>query len=468
MLSTSTKIKAITFAAVAVVTVPVAFLGFAKLPSALFGVGRYAVKLELPRSGGLYERANVTYRGTEVGQVKSVDLTDRGVVVTLSLNSDVAVPSDLKAEVHSHTPIGEQYVALLPRDGSSRPLRDGDVIARADTSLPPDISELVSAVTTSLKSIPHDSLKTVINESFAAVGGLGPELARLIRGTTELSIESRKNLDSITGLLDGAAPILDSQTNSSQAIEAWASQLATVTRQLKEHDGAVAGIVDEGGPALAEVRQVVERLQPTLPILLANLVSVSKVGLTYRNDLEQVLVLLPQLVANHQAAIVANANTKQAYSSFYINLNLNINLPAPCTTGYLPAQQVRTPSHEDAPDLPPGDLYCRVPQDAQVDVRGVRNIPCETVPGKRAPTVKMCESDEAYEPLNDGYNWKGDPNGTLSGQDIPQLPPLAATEYDPASGGFVGPDGQPYTDSDLTQTSKEKTWQSMLIPPTAN
>ena len=80
----------------------------------------------------------------------------------------------------------------------------------------------------------------------------------------------------------------------------------------------------------------------------------------------------------------------------------------------------------------------------------------------------MCESDEAYEPLNDGYNWKGDPNGTLSGQDIPQLPPLAATEYDPASGGFVGPDGQPYTDSDLTQTSKEKTWQSMLIPPTAN
>jgi hypothetical protein len=45
----------------------------------------------------------------------------------------------------------------------------------------------------------------------------------------------------------------------------------------------------------------------------------------------------------------------------------------------------------------------------------------------------MCESNEEYVPLNDGYNWKGDPNATLSGQAIPQLPPgtvpppLAAT-----------------------------------------
>ena len=35
----------------------------------------------------------------------------------------------------------------------------------------------------------------------------------------------------------------------------------------------------------------------------------------------------------------------------------------------------------------------------------------------------MCESDEHYVPLNDGYNWKGDPNATLSGQPIPHVPP---------------------------------------------
>jgi phospholipid/cholesterol/gamma-HCH transport system substrate-binding protein len=96
-------------------------------------------------------------------------------------------------------------------------------------------------------------------------------------------------------------------------------------------------------------------------------------------------------------------------------------------------------------------------------------------PGKRAPTVKMCESDENYVPLNEGYNWKGDPNATLSGQDIPQEPPgaapeqpppLAVAEYDPGTGSYVGPDGKVYTQADLAQSApRERTWQNMLIPP---
>jgi len=117
-----------------------------------------------------------------------------------------------------------------------------------------------------------------------------------------------------------------------------------------------------------------------------------------------------------------------------------------------------------------------VPPDSPLNVRGARNIPCETVPGKRAPTVKLCESNEQYVPLNDGFNWKGDPNATLSGQDIPQLPPgvmaapapppIAAAQYDPATGTYIGPDGRRYTQSDLAQTApKDKTWQSMLLPP---
>jgi phospholipid/cholesterol/gamma-HCH transport system substrate-binding protein len=94
----------------------------------------------------------------------------------------------------------------------------------------------------------------------------------------------------------------------------------------------------------------------------------------------------------------------------------------------------------------------------------------------------MCESDENYVPLNDGLNWKGDPNATLSGQGIPQLPPerasqpqglpdaspppVAIAQYDPATGRYVGPDGKVYTQADLNQTvPQDKSWQSMLLPP---
>ena len=110
-------------------------------------------------------------------------------------------------------------------------------------------------------------------------------------------------------------------------------------------------------------------------------------------------------------------------------------------------------------------------------MRGARNIPCETRPGKRAPTAKMCESDEEYVPLNDGYNWKGDPNATLSGQDIPQPPTGTSTGtstpphcdqplYDPPPAPTSGRTGTSTPNPTWPRAPKDKTWQSMLMPPT--
>ena len=465
-LNRQARIQLAVFTMITLVAVTLMILNYMQLPAKIFGVGRYTVQMELPQAGGLYVTGNVTYRGTEVGRVTAVHLSETGVVAELSLKSGVDIPRDLKAEVHSQSAIGEQYVELLPRNDTSPPLKNGDVIALKDTSVPTDINSVLDAVKTGLQAIPRESLKTVIDESYTAVGGLGPELSTIVRAGTELSIAARENLDPLLALIDNAQPVLDSQTKTSDAIGAWASHLASVTRELKVHDQAVTGVINDAGPALDEARQLIERVRPTLPILMANLASVGQVALTYRNSLEQMLVLLPQLVAIEQGALVANVNTNQDYKGLYLSFNLNLNVPPPCTTGYLPAQQMRNASLQDYPDLPAGDLYCRVPQDSPFGVRGARNIPCTTRPGKSAPTVKMCESDEQYVPLNDGFNWKGDPNATITGQAVPQLPPgeLPAA-FMVLDGQFTGPDGRQYTQSDLAQAApKEKTWESMLLP----
>lgn len=483
MIHRRTKIQLAIFAVIAVVFGAVMIFGYMRLPAHLFGIGQYAVTLELDSTGGLYPTGNVTYRGTEVGRVKSVGLNENGSVqAVLTLRSGIDIPSDLRAEVHSQSAIGEQYVELLPRNAAAPPLKDGDVIAAKDAFIPPDINSLLGAANTGLQAIPHDNLKTAIDESYAAVGGLGPEISRLVRGSTALASDARKNLDSLTTLIDQWQPVADSQTHTADSIEAWAANLASVTDQLRQHNGDVAGLIEHGAPAAAEARELLQRVQPTLPILLANLVSLNQVALTYQPDIEQLLVLLPQGIAQLQGPNLANRDNKdKAHKGIYLAFNTNINLPPPCTTGFLPAQQRRPPSFQDYPERPAGDLYCRTPQDSVFNVRGARNLPCETVPGKRAPTVKLCESDENFVPLNDGYNWKGDPNATLSGQPIPDLGPgqgppaapaegepvpMAVARYDPATGTYLGPDGQVYTQADLADNgSKEQTWQSMLTPP---
>jgi phospholipid/cholesterol/gamma-HCH transport system substrate-binding protein len=459
--------------------------GYLRLPNLLFGIGHYRVTIELPEAGGLYARGNVTYRGTEVGQVKDVHLSDTGAEAELSLRSDVKIPSDTKAEVHSQSAVGEQYIALLPQNAGAAPLKDGDVIRRDHTAVPPDINALLDATNRGLQAIPGDNLKTAVDEGYTAVGGLGPEISRLVKGSTALAIDARANLGELTNVVDNVAPLLDTQTHTSDSVQAWAAHLAKITEQLQINNPAVQGVLQKGAPAADEVRALFDRLQPTLPIVLANLVSVGQVAVTYRDSIEQVLVLLPLGAAIIQANVLPNRNTLPDYKGAFLDFNLNLNLPPPCTTGFLPVSQMRPASFVDSPDRPAGDIYCRVPQDSPLNVRGARNTPCITRPGKRAPTVKMCESDQNYVPLNDGFNWKGDPNATLSGQGVPQLPentprlpppapaqdppPIAVAEYDPATGTYVGPDGHVYTQANLAQSAKEEqTWQTMLQPPTGN
>ncbi len=388
------KIQLAIFAAVALTAIAFMTVGYVRLPDLLFGVGHYKVTVQLPAAGGLYKTGNVTYRGTEVGRVEDVRLTDTGVEAVLSLRSDVAIPSDLRVQVHSQSAVGEQFVALLPRNDTSRPLRNGDVIPMSETSEPPDISSLLDATNRGLQAIPRDNLKTAVDEAYTAVAGLGPEIARFVKGSTALAIDARQNLDPLTTLVDQSQPVLDSQGQTSDSIRAWASHLAAITEQLQTQDSAVSGVLDKGGPAAGEVRQLFDRLQPTLPILLANLVSVGQVAIVYQADIEELLALVPQSLANIQGTIVAQLGDKSPYAASFSNFKLNANLPPPCTTGYLPASQIRSPASVDAPPRPADHLYCRIPQDAPNDVRGVRNLPCETRPGKRAPTVKMCESDE--------------------------------------------------------------------------
>ena len=313
-------------------------------------------------------------------------------------------------------------------------MRDGDVIPVGRVQIPADIGNLLDATNRALQAIPQDNLRTVVDEADKAVGGLGPELSRIVDGSTSLAIEAGKTVDPITQLIDQSPPVLNSQVQTADSIATWAQRLASITGQLKAQDTAFADLLNVSGPALGEGKALFDRVAPALPVLLANLVSLGDIAVTYRNDLEQLLVLFPQGTAVMSAIAVADSGVKQAYRGIYLDFNLNLNLPPPCNTGFLPVRQQRSPSDQDYPERPAGELYCRLPQDSDMNVRGVRNIPCETKPGKRAPTVELCESDEQYVPLNDGLNWKGDPNATLSGQGVPQYAPGLDPRLPPPQG----------------------------------
>ncbi|CAN7156460.1 MCE family protein [Mycolicibacterium frederiksbergense] len=514
LLTRMIKTQLLIFVTLTVVALVVLSLGYLRLPS-YAGIGMYRLYANLPNSAGLYETANVTFRGTTVGKVTAVEPTEQGARVTMNIEDDTKVPVDTIANVHSVSAVGEQFLDLTSDENTGQYLNEGDTITKG--RVPAEVGPALDAAQRGLAALPEEKISVLLDETAKAVGGLGPSLQRLVDGTQALAGDFRENLPAVTDLVENSGPIIDSQVNSRDAISQWAANLNTIAAQTAEKDAALRSGLQQAAPTADQLNAVFSDVRESLPQTLANLEVVIDMLKRYNKNVEQVLVVLPQ------GAAIAQTSTIFAPEAL-IHFGLGINIPPPCLTGFLPASQWRSPADTKTEPLPSG-LYCKIPKDAPNAVRGARNYPCADVPGKRAATPRECRSEEPYVPL--GTNpWYGDPNQIVDcpaagarctqpvnpGQVIPapsinngmnplpasQLPPPESTlptsdpltppgqgtvtcsgqqpnpciytpaagpsaVYSPSSGEVVGPDGVKYSVTN-SNNSGDSGWKEMLAP----
>ena len=124
----------------------------------------------------------MTYRGVQIGKVTDVKLTENGAEATLTLDTSPKIPADLQAEVRSVSAVGEQYVDLAPthrlRSVPERRLghRQGQHHDPASRSVRCSIKSASWS-----DSIPEDRISDLLDESFKAFNGAGPDFQSLAR-----------------------------------------------------------------------------------------------------------------------------------------------------------------------------------------------------------------------------------------------------------------------------------------------
>lgn len=423
MLTRFIKIQLIVFTILTIIALVVLGWYYLRLPS-VAGIGQYKLYADLPRSGGLYSTANVTYLGSQIGKVTEVVPTERGARATMSIDSDIKIPADATANVHSVSAIGEQYLDLVSTaDTPGRYLSPGTTIT--NSTVPSEVGPALDAANNGLAVLPKEKIDSLLTETSQAVGGLGPALQRLVDSTTAIASDFKDNLGPVNDIINNATPILDSQVNSGDAIERWSANLNTITSQTAEQDQALRSGLQQAAPTADQLNAVFGDVRDALPQTLANLAIVNDLLKRYHKGLEQALVILPQ------GATVAQAGTIFEGEGL-LHFGLSLGQPPPCLTGFLPASEWRAPADTSTKPLPDG-LYCKIPKDTPADVvRGARNYPCADVPGKRAATPEECRSNTPYEPL--GTNpWYGDPNQILT------CPAAGARCDQPVKPGYVVP-----------------------------
>jgi phospholipid/cholesterol/gamma-HCH transport system substrate-binding protein len=423
MLTRFIKIQLVIFTILTIIALVVLGWYYLRLPSVV-GIGQYELKAELPRSGGLYATANVTYRGTQIGKVTAVTPTEHGAEATMSIDSNYKIPADASANVHSVSAIGEQYLDLVSTSAKAgQYLAPGSTIT--NSAVPTEVGPALDSANNGLAVLPKEKIDALLTETSQAVGGLGPALQRLVDSTTAIASDFKDNLGPVNDIINNSTPILDSQVNSGDAISRWAANLNTIASQTAEQDQALRSGLQQAAPTADQLNAVFGDVRDALPQTLANLAIVTDLLKRYHTGIEQALVILPQ------GATIAQAGTIFEGEGL-LHFGLSINQPPPCLTGFLPASQWRSPADTSTKPLPDG-LYCKIPKDFQGNVvRGARNYPCADVPGKRAATPEECRSNTPYEPQ--GTNpWYGDPNQILT------CPAPGARCDQPVKPGYVIP-----------------------------
>lgn len=376
----SRRVRLQLFGLLLIAVIGVGYTGFryAGLGS-LLGATTYPVTMQLADSGGIFSGADVTYRGVSVGRVGQLTLTADGVDVQLDINKSAPeIPADTAAAVRNLSAIGEQYVDLQPASDGGRMLDGGSVIPVARTTVPVSIEDLVVSLDDFVKTVPLDSLRTVVDQLGTAFGNTAQPLQKLLDTSNEFTKAALDALPQTTALLRDGRTVLTTQNETSGQFKDFSRSLAQLADQLKTSDPDLRAVIDNGPETGRQLSALLDESGSGLGDVVANLLVVTTIAQPRQANLSQLLTAYPGISANGSTVVPGDGTA-------HLGFALNLFDPLPCAQGY---EGTPRRSGADVADTPVNaDAFCNEPPGSPIDVRGAQNAPNAATP-KPAPGTR--------------------------------------------------------------------------------
>jgi phospholipid/cholesterol/gamma-HCH transport system substrate-binding protein len=386
-----TKIQLLIF--VFITLIGVSFVGarYARLDRIFFD-DSYDVVAHFEQSGGIFEGAEVDWRGISIGRVTGMSVTDSGVDVELSIQRKFdRIPADTIAVVANRSAVGEQYVDLQPRVDTGPYLDGNSEIDTDDTRIPLATSKLLTDISNTVTSVDQDSLRTVVHEFGTAFDGTGPELAKIIDTSNSFIETANANFDVTTALIKDSNTVLKTQVSSESAIRSFARNLQLFTGTVAGSDKAIRALIDNGSATANQLRAFLETNKVDLAELVNELVTTGEVVVKHIDGVEQLLVIYPYVVQGGFTVVSKDPATGQYDAHFGMVLT---DSPPVCHRGYESTDR-RAP--QDGSNRPMNvNAHCAEPA-SQTNARGAAHAP-RVGAAYRAPVA-------SFDPLTGQLQW---------------------------------------------------------------
>jgi phospholipid/cholesterol/gamma-HCH transport system substrate-binding protein len=256
-------------------------------------------------------------------------------------------------------------VDLRPQAAGGPFLTSGSVIPERETQLPIPVTSVLNSVDTLATSLPLSSLRALTDELATGFGGQGGNVQSIVEGNASLVHAAYLTLPQTTTLIKDSQEVIDTQVAESSELDTFGQDLELLAKQIDSSNASVRQLIVNAPQAAAQVADLLAGSNPSLGLLIANLLTTSEVSMTRGSALDELLSALP--------AAVAIGSTAVNGTGAHFGLALTFFDPLPCTAGY----DTQYLNGLDTSPNPPlnTSAYCASPASSGIDVRGSANAP---------------------------------------------------------------------------------------------
>ncbi|MFD4142667.1 MULTISPECIES: MCE family protein [unclassified Streptomyces] len=268
-----------------------------------------------PRTVGIHPGSDVRVLGVRVGEVKEITPEGRRVRVELEYESGRKVPADAQAAIINSSVVSDRYVQLLPVYRGGPAMADGAVIPESRTAVPVELDRVFDSLHTTAEAFGprgangDGSLSRLLGVSADNLEGQGDQLHRTVE---DLSL-------AVTTLSDGRKDLFGTVRNlqvftaalaaDDRGVRSFNDSLAKVADQLAGERKDLAAALRHLGKALGDVSVFVRDNEKTLTADVKGLSKVTKVLVTQRAALAELLEVAPAGLSNLQNAYNPSSGT---------------------------------------------------------------------------------------------------------------------------------------------------------------
>jgi phospholipid/cholesterol/gamma-HCH transport system substrate-binding protein len=296
---------------------------------------RKTLTAHFPRTISLYEGSDVRVLGVPVGTVETVTPSGTDVVVTMSYDPEVKVPSDATAVIVSPSIVGDRYVQLTPAFEGGEVLADGATMEIDETAVPLELDQIydnldkLNVALGPTGANRNGALSDLLEVTADNFGGEGEQFHQTIRDFADFSQTLSDNREEFFGSARALQGFISTLTENDQTVRDFNQSISDVSTVLEGEKEELAATLRTLSTALTQVSTFVRDNRAILGRNIRGLNRFAGVLAKQRKALDEILSAAP--VALNNLALTYNPQSGTLDTRSNINEAGNQFLADPST-----------------------------------------------------------------------------------------------------------------------------------------